>query len=418
MCRAFRSLPLLLILAAPVASAASGEEYWAYSYRNVDVTAAGKDAYAVNLAHYCVRLDAMLTRILGVKTAYRAPTHIYALPGDQLRQYLGDNSTVSFHVTPYEIFIVTDNSAAPNSDYWGAYFGYTGALLAMDGQLRGPDWYMLGVPLIFASTSYQHGRVKLGNADVGYGLKLGQGGSLIPLRTLLAQKKSEVVASSGHNLKMYDAEAWALAHEVFVEGWHRAEFGKYLELLRQGTGESAAFAASFNLSYEQLDKEFAYAIQQRPYVYTMEEIGDATRGHEVLERLSVADIKGRLALLTVRLGRGPDAVRLANEALQMEPNNQTALRALALAQLARGAYGESLIAVDKLSAQSPTPPAYADSAEVLEGLADAVVDGKAALPVDAAMLRQRAKEDYEHALLANSEDRRSHAGVVRLGRSP
>jgi hypothetical protein len=65
-------VPFLLLLLAPCASFGA-EEYWAYSYKNIDITAAGTSAYAVNLAHYCVRLDALLSRILGIKRQSRVP---------------------------------------------------------------------------------------------------------------------------------------------------------------------------------------------------------------------------------------------------------------------------------------------------------------------------------------------------------
>jgi hypothetical protein len=400
------------MLVSPVAGVA-GDEYWTYSYHNVDVVAAGNAAYTGDLARYCLRLDAMLSRILGVKTFYRAPTHVYALPAEQLSQYLGDDRA-AYHSSRYESVIVADNLAAHSSDYWGVYFGYTAALLAIDGQLRGPDWYMLGVPLIFASTSYEHGRAKLGNVTTAYGVELGQGPPLIPMRILLKQKRAEVVAMGHDSSRIYEAEVWALAHGVFLERWHRAEFGKYLDLMRQATGETDAFTASFNVSYEQLDKEFASVIHQRPSVYTMEIPEDPSDQHASARRLSAPEVKAQLALLSVRYGKGPDPVQLASEALQMDPHNQTALQALALAELARENYSNSLAAVDKLSVPQTSYTACADSGEVLEGLADAVQSGNAILAVDAGTLRRRAKEDYERALAANSDDRRARAGLARL----
>jgi len=116
----------------------------------------------------------------------------------------------------------------------------------------------------------------------------------------------------------------------------------------------------------------------------------------------------------VRYQRGPDPVQLANQALQAEPANESALRALAQAQLARGAYGEALAAVDKLAAQGASAAASADSAAILAGLARAAASGRATLSVDAATLKRRAKEAYERAIAADSEDRRSRDGLTRL----
>ena len=296
-----------VLLMFSLAAAAGGSEYWGYSYRHVEVTAAGTNAYAVNLARYCIRLDGMLTRILGIRTPERMPVHIYALPPAQVRQLLGNGDHVSFRISSAGATILTSNSAAYDSDYWGAYFGYTAALLASDARLTGPDWYRLGLPLVFASTKYRGDRAQLGTVARGYALTLGQGSALVPMRTFLSLKRGSI-SGSADGIKVYEAEAWGLAHEVFVEGWHRAEFAKYLELMRQGTHEPEAFAASFNMTYEQLDKEFSYAIRQRAFVYTMDAPDPGGAG-EVASPLSAEEVQARLASLTAQYPQGATGSR-------------------------------------------------------------------------------------------------------------
>jgi hypothetical protein len=299
---------LACALMTPVASPAA-DEYWSYSYRDIDVTAEGTSAYAINLARYCVRLDGLLTRVLGIKSTDRTPMHIYALPSAQVRQLLGDSARVSYRISGNGNTVIMANTAARDSDYWGAYFGYTAALLASDGRLKGPDWYMTGVPQVFAGTVYKGSRAQLGVVELGYAVTLGQGSALIPLRTFLAQRKREVVGDDGHRRELYEAQSWALAHEIYVEGWHRAEFTRYLDLMRQGTSEAAAFSACFKVSYEQLDKEFALAIHQRPYVYTLEVPEDSAARGETAQPLSAAEFKDRVLLLAQRIHDGPDAER-------------------------------------------------------------------------------------------------------------
>lgn len=294
--RRFSNAALLLL--APLAAVAGENEYWSYTYRNVEVTAAGTSAYAVNLARYCVRLDGMLTRILGIRTSERPPVHLYALPPAQVRQFLGDGDRVSFRTSPAGDIILTSNARESDSDYWGAYYGYTAALLASDGRLSGPDWYRAGLPLVFASTKYRGDRAQLGTVQLGYAVTLGQGSALIPMRTFLSLKRA-TIGDNAATVKVYDAEAWGLAHEIFVEGWHRAEFAKYLELMRHGSQEPEAFAASFDMTYEQLDKEFAYALRQRAFVYTMD-APDPGAGGDTAQPLSAEEVKARLALLAAQ----------------------------------------------------------------------------------------------------------------------
>jgi hypothetical protein len=289
----------MLLLMAPIAAAAGGDEYWSYSFRNVEVTAAGNSAYATNLARYCVRLDGMLTSILGIRTAERPHVHIYALPEAQVRRLLGAEGEVSYHGSRAGAVVVTDNSPARDSDYWGSYFGYTAALLATDGQLRGPDWYRQGLPVVFANTKYKGDRATLGTVQVNNALMLGQGSALIPMRTFLTLERASI---SGKALETYDSEAWGLVHEVFVEGWHRAEFVKYLGLLRQGSSAAEAFPASFKVTYEQLDKEFAYALRQRAYVYTMN-APDPGSGGEPARLLTADEVQVQLDSLAALYGK-------------------------------------------------------------------------------------------------------------------
>ena len=290
-----RALSCAVLFLAPMAATAGAPEYWSYAYRNVEVTAAGSSAYAMNLARYCVRLDGMLTRILAIKTSERPPVHIYALPPAQVRRLLGNQDQASFRRSPGGNIILTTNTRESDSEYWGVYFGYTAALLASDHRLGGPDWYIHGVPMVFASTRYRGTRAQLGTVSLGFALTLGQGSALIPMRRFLALGRASVSASAD-TLKVYDAEAWGLAHEVFVEGWHRAEFAKYLELMRQGSQESEAFAASFDITYEQLDKEFAYALRRRALAYTMDS-PDPGGGAESAHPLSAEQVDAQLARL-------------------------------------------------------------------------------------------------------------------------
>src|SRR5579864_4499715 len=159
-------------------------------------------------------------------------------------------------------------------------------------------------------------------------------------------------------------------------------------------------------------------MRDRAHVYLMDAPDDAAGTHESAQPLAAAEVKARLALLSVRYGEGPDAVQLAGEALQSEPANPTALRALARAQLARGNYAAALAAIDRLTGQGASADADADSGEVLAALAHALGNEGVTLPVDAATLRQRARAAYERASGAAGEDRRAREGLALLGRAP
>jgi hypothetical protein len=407
-------LACLLFFLTPLTGWA-GTDYFAYSYGGIDVTAYGNGAYAVNLARYCLRMDALLTQLLQLSSRERPRVHIYALTQAQMNAFTGRNNGSSYR-SGYDSVVLLPASST-GGDYWGAYFGYVAALLNSDRLLGGPDWYRTGVPAVFAETTFEHGKVKLGAVSEGYAVTLTQS-ARIPMHSFLTMTAQEASDQGERVRAMYYAQAWGLAHEIFVESFRRAEFYKYLELVRHGTAEPEAFKASFAMSYEDLDHELDIAFHQRPRVYIMDAPADPLPTNATALPLSAAQLQGRLALMRVRYQKGPDPLQLASAALATDAGNQDALRALALTQLEQGAYAEALAAVDRLAAAGPTPGAQTDSAQVLAGLAAAVAAGKASLPVDAATLRRRAQEDYRKALAADDGDRRARAGLAQLERAP
>ena len=82
------------------------------------------------------------------------------------------------------------------------------------------------------------------------------------MRTFLGMTQTEAHKQGEHQGRSStSAQAWCVARLVFVEGWHRAEFGRYLDLMRQGQPEPAAYSATFKVSYEDLDRELARAMR-------------------------------------------------------------------------------------------------------------------------------------------------------------
>jgi hypothetical protein len=408
---ALRCALLLSLLTVPCLSLAD-EPYWAYRFQNVDVMAAGTDGYAINLARNCIRLDAILAQILGIKTDTRIPTHIYSLSRSTMRRITGEDYDSYYNVSRNGTIVVTDSGESLSGRvYRGGYYGYVGGLLAAGKLLKGPHWYMVGLPSVFSETVFEGNKVKLGIISAGHAYTLTHA-ALIPMRTFLSMTQQDAQAHGQHDFEMYSAEAWYLARLIFVEGKHRAEFGKYLDLMRAGQPEAEAFASSFKISYEELDHEIALAMREAGHVYIMDAPQDPGAATAVALRLSPAEADASLAFLAMDFKHGADPVQLARQALQSDPKNETALRALALALYEKESYTESLDAVNRLAALQRSRANYADSAEILAGLA--LSASHARLPVDSPTLMQRAKDDYTHALALDADDYRSRQGLAQL----
>jgi hypothetical protein len=366
--------------------AAAADAYYTYSYANVEAVGFDNPAYTVNLVRYALQMDALLTKLLNIHTTARVRAHLYALAPALDKLATQKDVVNSYRVHAYDAIIIM-----PAGSYWGAAFGYTGALLADAQALKGPYWYQVGVPAVFAGTVFEHGKARLGTVNNGAAITLTERGQRFPLRTFLAMTREDVLALSDANRIMFEAEAWFVAHEVFVESIHRTEFLKYLELMHSGTAEPDAFSSAFNsLSYEALDKEFDVAFHQRPKIYTMDIPADPVPAAAQARRLSELEVTAVTALLGTERNK-LEPLPLAHQVLAVDANNQTALRALALGSVHHDNFADALAAIDKLDALNPTPEAFADSAIVLGLLSCAEAGGKVTLSVDAATLQARAR---------------------------
>jgi tetratricopeptide (TPR) repeat protein len=409
---AARAFAVLLLAAGPPAWPA--KDYWAYQYKNIDVTVAGSSAYARNVARNADRLGAALTQILNVRSDARLPTHIYILPDEQIVELLGSSGSSNYNSSGYDATVVASRGTGSGDAYWGAYFGYVGSVLAGDGAQRYPYWFRLGVPEVFATTEFDRDRITTGGIARGYALTVASG-TLIPLRTFLGMQEQDPQLQSGALGEMYAAESWYLTREILVEGRHRDEFSRYLELLHQGRGERAAFATSFNVSYEDLDKLLRGDQRVAAHVFALASPADESPDAVPPRKLTSTEVQARLALVNLRVGRREQALRLAGEALHDDPTNEQALRVAAQAQLEAGNYPASFAAVDQLSRSSAlSPDGMAESAAILTVLASAVTGGHAALVVDAPKMLWYAQHYYQAAIEANRDDLRSWAGLAGL----
>lgn len=408
--RSYRVAMALLMCA--VSRPAGAEDYWAYTYKDFDVTTVGSREHAVSLAHDIARFDTAVSRVLQLPDT-RVPTHIYELPGGQVKQLLGAEDVATFHFSGYEVSVISSSEGGPGNRYWGSLFGYVGGLLESGRAPRYPYWFQVGVPELFAQTEFDNDRIKTGGVVFGYAQTL-QRGKLIPMRTFLSLRDNDPQLKVAEYRAMYDAESWYLAREVYVEGKLRPEFGQYLGSMRDGKSEAEAFSASFKIGYEELDKLLVEAMREPTHVFVVQ-VPREPADHDLPLRLSTAEIKGRMAELSLQDQHRDDALRLATEALQLDANNEAALRVLARASLQAGNFDAALAAVDKLGALSASSAAaLTDSGDVLSHLARAVTKKQASIGVGADALIHRAIEAYEHAVTLDREYLRAWAGLAYL----
>jgi tetratricopeptide (TPR) repeat protein len=405
---------LLAGLALLLSPGAPGADYWAYQYKHIDVTVAGSSGYARNVARNADRLDAAVSRLLNFRSRERLPTHIFVLPDEEIVKLLGASGTATYSTTGYDTTVIASAGRSDDDRWWGLYFGYAGALLAGDGALRYPYWFRLGVPELFATTTFDHDRMRTGGVASGYAATVADG-TLIPLRTFLALEEQDAELKAPATAGMFAAQSWFLTREVLIEGRHREEFSHYLALLGEGRGEHAAFSASFNVSYEDLDRMLRDDRRISAHVAVLPSPTDARPDAAPPRKLAGPEVAARLAAVNLAAGQREAALRLAGQALAADPANEMALCTAMEAQLLNWNYGAVLAAANALVAHGkPSSHALAERAAAVTILASAVSAGHADLGVDAPTLLRHAREDYQAALAANPEDLRSWSGLAGL----
>src|SRR5262249_19645759 len=153
--------------------------------------------------------------------------------------------------------------------------------------------------------------------------------------------------------------------EILAEDRYRQEFGRYFEFLQQGQGEQAAFAASFDASYEDLDRVLSNDKSARVHIFILPDPADDSPDSAAPRKLTPPEVRARLALVNLKAGRRAGALRLAAAALHDDPTSEQALRVAAEAQLEEGNYPASFAAVDQLSRRNMSADGLAECAGIL-----------------------------------------------------
>jgi tetratricopeptide (TPR) repeat protein len=405
-----------MAIGMPIA-ASGAPTYWAYSYKGIDVTGLDSADGAKSIAHKLHRLDMAITNVMSANSSqWRPATHVYLLSEATYARVRGkkDDSPSQFSSNSFGNTILIAKPVSGDSTLWATYYGFTGSVLVSAYSFRYPRWFISGISEVFAASSMSGADVTIGSFNPGRVQTLLKS-RLIPVRTLLELHGGDSQLQSRDFAELYDAESWFLVHLIVIEGKYQSNFDRYFQMLDRGESESRAFAGSFDISYEDLDKLLQVTLRSRK-IYTYKVAIPDEKDGLAPTRLTDAEAAGRLAALAARMSPLPDdALQMANDAIRLDPTNQDALFALAHVQIRRTDYSEGFQAGDRLCTQnSLTQASMAECGQLFSSLSAAVSEKKAVVAVDALPLAERSRQYYEKAIAMDSDDLEPWDGLANL----
>jgi hypothetical protein len=341
----------VLLAALAVAPPSRAADYWAYTYKDLMVTAEGTEDEARGVGQRLGAFDDAFRELLRLPAgASEPPTKVYALPQDVLSQLdpvWSDQGGAFFRAGPFEDFLVVHNQAGAGDHE--VFAERAQALVASWGMSRLPDWYKHGIAQLMSAASFEHDQLTIGQDIPEMSARVEHG--WIPMAELMRLPASDpLLHKSPEAEALYEAQCWWLVHLSVLDGVLDRAMPQYLQRLLIGDGHEAAYAASFGIPYEQLDAYFRrirHTLKLKQYTVALPALGAVG----LIEHLTEAQAKARLA--EVLLMHDPQSVagtQMANDALSADATDEHALIALARRDLAARRYAQAQASVQQLAA--------------------------------------------------------------------
>jgi hypothetical protein len=390
---------------------AAGPARWGFARDPFDVDWQGEGDDAMVLAQRLLGLDEAMRRLLRLpKGASSPPTRVVALDNAELAALdpvWASQGGAYFSAAPFDDYLVlaSDHGSTPAA---ALRADRQLGLLADWGLARLPDWYRQGLAQLAAGAVFGSGTITIGQDADEQLLRLLHG--WFPIEKILRLPASDPeFQGNAEDLALYHAECWWIVHLLLVERVLDPAVAQYVERIMVGQDQAVAYAVSFNAPYEQIDEYFRQLRRKVSLTTFVTELPPARAepGPRPLDGNAWQALRAELAV--VRDGRSALGLRLAREVLAADPDNETALLALARTDLAAQRFTECNATVQRLHARADLTP---DARRTLAGLElQLALHKENALPgtqdFDARKFRALARADYQHALDANPTDVRA-----------
>ena len=318
--------------------------------------------------------------------------------------------------------VVLQNNGGLVDGYYGSNFGFVSTLLREYGASRYPAWYLNGMALAFAGSSFSDDTMTLGEVRADYGPIL----TNALLNTRLFPMKDIMELPAGHESfnkstgtrALYQAQCWFFAHLVNFEGLYRDEMNQYVKRIADGEKPTSAFGASFKASYADLDETLKKAMKEpmRGLQVSMIDTAKLVQPRKLTPLEANAVLAELGALAASPSAKSPNATENARQVLKKDPTNETALRAQLLLALASRDDQAVVDASDRLETLGTlTAASHQILGDAYAGLSVKQFASPTASPIAPwTVLRDKAKSQFEAVLKAAPEDLDGLVSLARL----
>ena len=198
--------------------------------------------------------------------------------------------------------------------YASSYFAYISLILQQSVPRRLPPWFARGLAAVMSNTVIQDASILVGPPAPWY-LETLRDDRRVPLPDLIAAHDGSPLLK-GDNLRIFDAQAWALVHYLMFadKGARSAALGRFAGLVIGGTDGDAAFREALG-SIAELQLPVSAYVERSVYAYLAVK-ADATVKREAFAVTAIppAEAAARRALFHVAMRRTIEARAAIEEA--------------------------------------------------------------------------------------------------------
>ncbi|MGI9034925.1 MAG: tetratricopeptide repeat protein [Pyrinomonadaceae bacterium] len=221
------------------------------------------------------------------------------------------------------------------------------------GKSKVPPWFNEGLAEYYSTFAIDDDqKVKLGIFKQNNINLLAQR-KLIPLDKLFAVSNYGLLQLDPNTRGVFYAESWALIHYLIQNGKNEG-LGKFLQLLMKDTPPAQAFADSFQMNYEQMEKELTKYVAQDSYKYITVTLKEKLTFENQMQTfpLSEAEADAYLGDLLFHNNRADDAEILLQKSIALDANQSTAYTTLGMIRFRQGKYDEARNYLEKAISDS------------------------------------------------------------------